>query len=84
MKTFGLIIAMTILAATTAVAQPTLEKPECNKANIASTEEKIAKMKDGEQKTTASNEIGAAKEMLANGKTEDCQTHLLKAAVQTK
>jgi hypothetical protein len=84
MRTFCLLAAMTILAATAAVAQPALEKPECNKANIASTEEKIAKMKDGEQKKTATTEIGAAKELLAKGKIEDCQTHLLKAAVQTK
>jgi hypothetical protein len=75
---------MAILAATPIAAQTALQKPECNKANIASTEEKIAKMKDGQQKTTATTEIAAAKDMLAKGKTEDCQTHLLKAAVQTK
>jgi hypothetical protein len=84
MKTLGLMTAMAILAATPAAAQATLEKPECNKATIASTEEKIAKMKDGEQKKTAATEIGAAKDMLAKGKIEDCQAHLLKAAVQTK
>jgi hypothetical protein len=80
----GLTTAMAILAAAPAAAQATLEKPECNKGNITSTEEKIAKMKDGEQKRTASTEIGAAKELLAKGKIEDCQAHLLKAAVQTK
>ena len=84
MKALGLMTAMALLAATSAAAQATLERPECNKANIASTEEKIAKMKDGEQKTTASTEVAAAKELLAKGKIEDCQTHLLKAAVQTK
>jgi hypothetical protein len=41
-------------------------------------------MKDGEQKKTASTELAAAKELLAKGKIEDCQDHLLKAAVQTK
>ena len=41
-------------------------------------------MKDGAQKTTASTEVAAAKDMLAKGKIEDCQGHLLKAAVQTK
>jgi hypothetical protein len=84
MKTFCIMIAMGILAATPAAAQVTLEKPECSKANIAGTEEKVAKMKDGPQKTTASTEIAAAKDMLAKGKIEDCQGHLLKAAVQTK
>jgi hypothetical protein len=84
MKALGLMTAMAILAATPAAAQATLDKPECNKANIAGTEEKIAKMKDGAQKTTASTEVAAAKELLAKGKIEDCQAHLLKAAVQTK
>jgi hypothetical protein len=85
MKAFGVITAMAIWAAATpAAAQDTLEKPDCTKANIDSTGEKIAKMKDGAQKTTASNEIGTAKELLAKGKTEDCQTHLLKASMQTK
>jgi hypothetical protein len=83
-KVLGLTTAMAILAAAPAAAQATLEKPECNKANITSTEEKIAKMKDGDQKKTAATEIGAAKDMLAKGKIEDCQGHLLKAAVQTK
>jgi hypothetical protein len=83
-KVLGLTTAMSILAASSVAAQATLEKPECNKANITSTEEKIAKMKDGEQKKAASTEIGAAKELLAKGKIEDCQAHLLKAAVQTK
>jgi hypothetical protein len=84
MKALGLMTAMAILAATPAAAQATLDKPECNKANIAGTEEKIAKMKDGARKTTASTEVAAAKELLAKGKIEDCQAHLLKAAVQTK
>jgi hypothetical protein len=84
MKILGIMIAMTILAAPPAAAQATLEKPECTKASIASTEEKVAKMKDGAQKTTASTEVAAAKDMLAKGKIEDCQGHLLKAAVQTK
>jgi hypothetical protein len=84
MKVLGMITAIMVLVATPAAAQATLEKPECNKANIAGTEEKIAKMKDGEQKNTASTEVAAAKELLAKGKIEDCQTRLLKAAVQTK
>jgi hypothetical protein len=84
MKALGLMTAMAILAATPAYAQATLDKPECTKANIAGTEEKIARMKDGAQKTTASTEVAAAKELLVKGKIEDCQAHLLKAAVQTK
>jgi hypothetical protein len=84
MKALGPMTAMAILAATPAAAQAMLEKPECNKANIAGTEQKIAKMKDGVQKTTASTEVAAAKDMLAKGRIEDCQAHLLKAAVQTK
>lgn len=84
MKALGLMTAMAILAATPAAAQATLDKPECNKANIASTEEKIARMKDGAQKTTASTEVAAAKDLLAKGNIGDCQDHLLKAAVQTK
>jgi hypothetical protein len=62
----------------------TLQTPECNAANIASTAESISKMKDGTQKSTASDEIGAASEALAEGKTDDCKAHLLKASLQTK
>jgi hypothetical protein len=78
------IITAVFALSASAYAQSTLEKPECNKANISSTEEKIAKMKDGPQKKTASTEIEAAKAMLSNKKTEDCQDHLLKATLQTK
>jgi hypothetical protein len=84
MKALGLMIAMAILAAAPGFAQTTLDKPECTKTSVAGTEEKIARMKDGAQKTTASTEVAAAKDMLAKGKIEDCQAHLLKAAVQTK
>ena len=81
-----LILATMAIAwiATPGYAQTTLEKPACNAANIASTEEKLARMKDGPQKQTASTEIEAAKDMLSKGKTEDCQDHLLKATLQTK
>jgi hypothetical protein len=83
-KVLGLMTMMAIPTAMPAAAQATLEKPQCNTVNIASTEEKIAKMKDGPQKTTASTEVAAAKDLLAKGNIEDCQAHLLKAAVQTK
>ena len=66
-----------------ALAQ-TLEKPDCSKANIESIEEKAVKMKDGRNKETATSEIATAKEMLAKGQIDDCQTALLKASVQTK
>lgn len=78
------LVVTTALSIASAHAQSTLEKPECSKANIAGLEEKIAKMKDGPQKQTASTEIEAAKAMLSNKKTEDCQDHLLKATLQTK
>ena len=65
-------------------AQTTLQTRECTAANIASIAETIGKMKDGRQKATASEEIGAASEALAQGKNEDCKAHLLKATLQTK
>ncbi len=82
--TRALFAAMTLLALCAPAAAQTLEKPECTKANIDSTEEKVVKMKDGRNKETAEAEIATAKEMLAGGKTEDCQNALLKASVQTK
>ena len=79
-----LLAAMTLLAFCAPALAQTLEKPECTKANIESTAEKVEKMKDGRNKETAATEIATAKEMLASGKTEDCQNALLKASVQTK
>lgn len=67
-----------------ALAQTTLEKSECSQANIDNTDAIIAKMKDGRQKETATGEIAVAKDMLKQGKTEDCKTSLLKAELQTK
>jgi len=72
-----------VLLSVPALAQ-TLEKPDCSKANIESIEEKAVKMKDGRNKETATSEIATAKEMLAKGQIDDCQTALLKASVQTK
>lgn len=62
----------------------TLEKPNCTEETIAGTEDKILKMRDGQQKTTASAEIAAARAALTSGATDACQDHLLKAIVQTK
>lgn len=73
-----------LLSAAPANAQTALQKPECNAAIIASTEQKIESMKNGPQKQTAVMEIAAARQTMAQGKTEECQDHLLKAALQTK
>ena len=85
-KVFVLITAMALLVGPPARAQTTpLDKPECTKANIDSTGEKIAKMKEGDpKKATASSEIESAKEMMSKGNTEECQNHLQKAVLQTK
>jgi hypothetical protein len=79
---FGL-IGLALAASTSAYGQ-TLQAPECNAANIASTAESISKMKDSKQKALASDEISAASEALAEGKTDDCKAHLLRASLQTK
>jgi len=78
-----LVLTAGLLASAPALAQ-TLEKPDCSKENIRNIEDTVAKMKDGRNKQTASSEIATAKEMLAKGQIDDCQTALLKANVQTK
>jgi uncharacterized protein with FMN-binding domain len=78
------VIAVAIGLSAPALAQTTLEKSECTQANIDNTDAIIAKMKDGRQKTTATSEIATAKDMLKQGKIEDCKTSLLKAELQTK
>lgn len=77
------LFAMLLWTGATAHAQ-TLEKPECTQANIDSTTEKIDKMKNGKQKTTATAEMALARDNLAKGQTAECQDHLLKASFQTK
>lgn len=77
------LIGFAISASTPAYTQ-ILQAPQCNAANIASTAEAISKMKDGKQKTTASDEISAASEALAEHKIDDCKSHLLKAGLLTK
>lgn len=84
MKTLGLAIAIAALSSLPTVQAQQLQARECNASNIAFVAEAIAKMPDGKQKTTASDEIGAASEALAQGKTDDCKDHLLKASLQTK
>jgi hypothetical protein len=83
-STAFLLIAMAISTVGPAGAQTTLQTKDCTAANIASTAEAIGKMKDSKQKTTASDEISSASEALAEGKTDDCKNHLLKATLQTK
>ena len=78
-----LVLTAGLLASAPALSQ-TLEKPDCSKENIRNIEDTVAKMKDGRNKQTASSEIATAKEMLAKGQIDDCQTALLKANVQTK
>ncbi len=80
----SLLLAGLLLSPSVPARAQTLEKPDCSKSNIESIEEKVVKMKDGRNKDTASSEIANAKEMLAKGQIDDCQTALLKASVQTK
>ena len=83
-STAFVLIAMGASLAGSAEAQTSLQTKDCTAANIAATAEAIGKMKESRQKATASEEIGAASEALAQGKDEDCKTHLLKATLQTK
>lgn len=78
------LLLLLLLSAAPANAQTALQKPECDAAIIASTEQKIEAMKNGPQKQTAVVEIAAARQAMVQGKTEECQDHLLKAALQTK
>ena len=77
-------LTFALLSLTVPAAAQTLEKPECSKATIEGLEEKVVKMKDGRNKQTAASEIASAKDMLAKGQIDDCQTALSKATVQTK
>lgn len=76
--------ALILAAAIAPAAAQQLQSRECNAANIAFVAEAISKMPDGKQKTTASDEISAASEKMAEGKTDECKDHLLKASLQTK
>jgi hypothetical protein len=76
--------AITAVLAIPAVHAQQLQARECNASNIAFVAEAIAKMPDGKQKQTASDEISAASEKMAMGKTDECKDHLLKASLQTK
>jgi hypothetical protein len=78
----ALVIAA-LLAQPAAQAQQ-LQARECNASNIAFVAEAIAKMPDGKQKATASDEISAASEKLAMGQNDECKDHLQRASLQTK
>jgi hypothetical protein len=80
----SMILAVGLFCVSAPCWAQTLEKPDCSKTNIQSLEETVVKMKDGRNKQTASSEIAIAKDMLAKGQIDDCQTALLKATVQTK
>jgi hypothetical protein len=83
LTTCALVVGAALCSGSPANAQ-TLKTPDCTAANIAATAETISKMKEGKEKAAASSEIGAASESLAQGKTEDCKAHLVKATLQTK
>jgi hypothetical protein len=83
MKTFGIVVGVTLISVIAAQAQQ-LQTRECNASNIAFVAESIGKMVHSKQKQTASDEIGAASEAMAQGKDEECKDHLLKATLQTK
>lgn len=80
----GLMIAIAALSCISQVQAQQLQARECNASNIAFVAEAIAKMPDGKPKQTASDEISAASEKMATGKTDECKDHLLKASLQTK
>ena len=84
MRTLALAIAIAMLASEPSSHAQQLQARECNASNIAFVAEAIAKLPDGKQKQTASDEIGAASEKMAMGKTDECKDHLLKASLQTK
>lgn len=77
-------IAIAALSSFPDVQAQQLQARECNASNIAFVAEAIAKMPDGKPKQTATDEISAASEKLATGKTDECKDHLLKASLQTK
>jgi hypothetical protein len=83
MKILGMIIGIALMTTVAAQAQ-LLQTRECNASNIALVAEAIAKMAEGKQKKTASDEIGLASEAMAEGKDDECKDHLLKATLQTK
>jgi hypothetical protein len=83
MRISGIAACILVMCATSVQAQQ-LQTRDCNASNIAFVAEAIAKMPDGKQKKTASDEIGFASEAMAQGKDDECKDHLLKATLQTK
>jgi hypothetical protein len=84
MRTLGSAIMIAALSHSLPAHAQQLQARECNASNIAFVAEAIAKMPDGKQKKTASDEISLASEKLAMGQTDECKDHLLKASLQTK
>jgi hypothetical protein len=83
-KATGLAIAIAALLSLPVAGAQQLQARECNASNIAFVAEAISKMPNGKPKQTASDEISAASEKMAMGKTDECKDHLLKASLQTK
>jgi len=83
-KIAGMAAVVAALSAGFPAQAQQLQARECNASNIAFVAEAIAKMPDGKQKKTASDEISAASEKLAMGQSDQCKDHLLKASLQTK
>ena len=70
------------LLVTPATAQTqSLEQPECNSSNISSLSEKIERMKESANKSTAETEIGIAKDM--KPRNSPCLHHRAGAARAT-
>ena len=84
MKISGTAVTITLLSVVVTAHAQQLQARDCNASNIAVVAEAIAKMADGKQKKTASDEISAASEKMAMGKTDECKDHLSKASLQTK
>ena len=76
------LVALVMLGSTAQAQQ--LQVRDCNEQNIAFVAEGAAKLADGKQKTTAADELTAAREAMAKGDVEACKTHLQKATLQTK
>jgi hypothetical protein len=81
MLKFGWVVLA--MLGSTAHAQQ-LQVRDCNEQNIAFIADGAAKLPDGKQKTTATDELTAARDAMAKGDVETCKTHLQKATLQTK
>lgn len=73
-----------ISLATAAPQAKALPPGDCSASTIATVAEAIARLPDNKQKKAASEEIGLASEAMAQGRTDDCKDHLLKATPPRK